>query len=234
LPADSSMTLPLKQLAWLNLATEALEKGDAEPNSLFDIAAEAWKAWLESDDANENLPLIIPISQFLESYYLKQEKWSACISVNERVISMYQEKEVWPKYIQAAKVLAFCHFKLDKKSEGLTYENEILSLPPFDKFMPGYKEQLTLEIISSRISHGLIAKAQELLNSLESVTENDQMKLAITNLQADIFLKQERYQEAIPLLEKMRSTYSEQGHNEAAEAIEKQIQSVREMLVETG
>jgi hypothetical protein len=234
LPTEAGAPLPLKQLVWLNVATEALEKSETETKSLFDISAEVWMDWLNNNYTNENLPLIIPASQFLESYHLKQENWCSCISVNERILLTYKEKGVWPKYIQAAKVLAFSHFKLGENEIGLNYENEILTLPPFDKFIPGYKEQLVLEIVSSRITHNLIEEAQGLLTGLEASNQNESIKLAIANVQTDIYLKKDQYREAIPLLEMMHATYERQGHKEAVEAIKKQLHNVHEKLKATG
>jgi len=219
LPNDTKS--PLEKLAWLNLATDALEKSESEDTPLLDSGVKEWQEWLESNTTNEEVPLRISAVQFLDSYYMKNSNWESCRRVNKYANQFFREKGIWSKFIQSSQTLAHCSHKLGESDQALSYEHEMLELPPFEAQMSGYKDQLKLEIIMTRIMYDLLTEAQCLLDSMD--VDEGPMKPAITNLQSDIFFKQERYQDALPLLEQLHSIYSAQGQNDAVEAVQKQI-----------
>ena len=106
----------------------------------------------------------------------------------------------------------------------------MLTLPPFDRNMSSLKDQLILETVARRIHYQQLEKAQTLLNGIEYNEGNDPLDLAVKNLQSEIFIKEKKFEDAVPILQHLKTAYEVQGHTEAVNAVLEKIRASEEML----
>jgi len=217
----------LKVMSWLNLVTEGLNK----PNETIEYEenANVWLLWLE-EEQSDNIPLLFTVIHYLESFYSKTSSWHACRRVNQRAISLFQLKESWSNFIQSSKSLANCYYQLGEYEQALNSEDQMLTLPPFDRNMSSLKDQLILETVARRIHYQQLEKAQTLLNGIEYNEGNDPLDLAVKNLQSEIFIKEKKFEDAVPILQHLKTAYEVQGHTEAVNAVLEKIRASEEML----
>lgn len=215
------------QLVWLNLAGEALQKQVDSYHPVLAESATAWGEWLEKNRQFENPAVFVPVIQFVESFRFKTFDWAGCLEVGKIAYEFYQKKEIWPKFMESARMLMHCCYQMNDFEQAEEFQEDLLVKPSFEKLMPGQKEQLLLEIASIRLGQDQVDGAQAAIDQLKQSQHHMQLEIAIKNIQAEIYVKQNKSEEALVLFEQIKQVLSEQGQQEALKQIEKRLATLQ-------
>lgn len=184
---------------WIKLVSLTNRNGQAAQNPVIKQTAEFCDQWIKaitSDQASRQASLFTHIVQFLQTYYRQIHEWTALQTVCEMALREYRRHEVWPLAVAALTSLIECCSEKSNMDQARKFERELLEEVPLDGFHAGFKWQLQAKVVATRLSRAEFDSAQELLDQIYALADNDYQRRLADTLQADIYYRQERLEDA--------------------------------------
>lgn len=192
------------KVAWLSLATTVSSHEKAPEFEHIKLAQQQWQSWFDDIDvdmSDDDRPLFQQASSFLQGCYQREQAWQQAIDVTAKALKVYEQSQAWQRMIQAFKMLADYHSKLEDEPSALEYEFRILDDIPYEQAPPSFKAQQMVEIMMARLTRGNTLECQKMLDQIKDTTEEGQnLGPMLDNVQCEIDLRDERFEKAMPVL----------------------------------
>lgn len=138
--------------------------------------------------------------QMLVVWYRKNQAWEKLYAAAKTCQQIYQQYEAWPRVISATQQILEACVHLKDTSGIADAEKLILRDVPYDKFPPGTFLQNAMQIVIGRVSRREDTSAQALVDELRELPDAKPLASLLDAVQADIYLLQEEFPQALRIL----------------------------------
>jgi tetratricopeptide (TPR) repeat protein len=205
------------KIAWLVLATSVLnEKAELRDIDLESVALQQsnWLETLDEEALNQSLPLFQQVVLLLDAYYVYTESWQARIKVLNKSEAIYLRHEAWQRLIWTWKGLAQSYQAIGELKKAIEVESQIIHRIPYEGSPAGFKTKQYLDVLISRVVHGSIDSAKELLQSMRQDNDNEQIQEVLDGIECDIHMAEKNYIETLPYYRKLWINSTTQNQQE--------------------
>lgn len=196
---DSKDDYPML-FAWLELVVSAIQSKESLSSDKLSDGLNYVENWLKDkiQDKKELESVHVQACKVLEIYFKLNQEWHKCIHYSELRYQFFNKNQAWRNVIDSLKSLAFYSVKIENMQQALLYENTILSDIPFEGAPQGYREQLAIDILFSRLARKDQVNAQLIISELRDSVQSQQFSEILDGAQCDIHYMNKNYQAALP------------------------------------
>jgi len=195
-----------RKIAWLVMATSALNEGQSPQGVDFKTAAALVTDWLDpnsSEVPHDSLPLFQQSVLFLDAYHRSGEHWPQRVKVLNKAELVYLKHQAWHRLIWTWRALAHSWHELGDNDQSTAYEDKIIEEIPYEGSPAGFQFRQSLDVLLQRVARGELTKAQALLDELCKHQDSGQMQGILEGIQCDIHMGSGAHLKALPHYQKM-------------------------------
>lgn len=214
--------------AWLQLATDLLERGLISLSGSFDAVRSYFYDLVAAQKENTiDLELMDQVFDFLEVCTRVSMSWQELVTVCESAVLFYWSQESWYRCIKFSRSQAAAYFHLNRLEQATEVEQHILCNIPFSSAPRGFEMSLMLNIALDRLYRKDESSAQGLIAQIKLRSEADQFTTQIAAVENDLALLKGNFSGALPYYCRLWNEAFLIGQSSVMDRIEEKFKTIR-------